>query len=86
MNQIQFGKSIIKYSIIKTKRVKTSQIVVDRDNDYKLVKLLADKINKSPILISDIVNLLEKEPELKKINEHIDFNEGQSKSIKEENN
>ena len=62
------------------------RFVVDRDNDYKLVKLLAEKINKSPILISDIVNLLEKEPELKKINEHIDFNEGQSKSIKEENN
>lgn len=62
------------------------RFVVDRDKDYKLVKLLADKINKFPILISDIVNLLEEEPELKKINEHIDFNEGQLKSINDESN
>ena len=62
------------------------RFVVDRDRDYELVKLIINKINKSPILISDIVTLLEKEPELRKINENIDFNEGQSKSIKEENN
>ena len=30
--KIHFGKSIIEYSVIKSKRTKTSQIVVDKDN------------------------------------------------------
>ena len=30
--KIQFGKSTIEYSVIKSKRTKTSQIVVDKDN------------------------------------------------------
>ena len=50
MNQIQFGKSIIKYSIIKTKRVKTSQIVVDRDN-----VIVRTPLSKSKLEIENIV-------------------------------
>jgi len=61
----------------------TYRFTIDKAEDYRLLKLLADKINKFPILISDIVNLLEEEPELKKINKNMDFNEGQLKSIKD---
>ena len=50
MNQIQFGKSIIKYSVIKTKRAKTSQIVVDRDN-----VIVRTPLAKSKSEIQDIV-------------------------------
>ena len=50
MNQIQFGKSIIKYSIIKTKRAKTSQIVVDRDN-----VIVRTPLSKSKLEIENIV-------------------------------
>jgi predicted metal-dependent hydrolase len=50
LNQIQFGKSIIKYSIIKTKRVKTSQIVVDRDN-----VIVRTPLSKSKLEIENIV-------------------------------
>lgn len=60
------------------------RFTVDRIEDYDLIKLLVNKINKSPILISDIISLLEKNPELKKINENIKFDEGQLKSLKEE--
>ena len=50
MNQIRFGKSIIKYSVIKTKRAKTSQIVVDRDN-----VIVRTPLSKSKSEIQDIV-------------------------------
>ena len=30
--QIKFGKSVIRYNLIKTKRIKTSQISIDKDN------------------------------------------------------
>jgi predicted metal-dependent hydrolase len=50
LNQIQFGKSIIKYSIIKTKRAKTSQIVVDRDN-----VIVRTPLSKSKFEIENIV-------------------------------
>ena len=43
MNQVKFGKSIIKYSIIKSKRAKTSQIVVDRDNVIVRTPLIKSK-------------------------------------------
>ena len=50
MNQIKFGKSTIKYSIIKTKRAKTSQIVVDRDN-----VIVRTPLSKSKLEIENIV-------------------------------
>jgi predicted metal-dependent hydrolase len=50
LNQIRFGKSIIKYSIIKTKRAKTSQIVVDRDN-----VIVRTPLSKSKLEIENIV-------------------------------
>jgi len=51
MNQkIQFGKSIIEYSVIKSKRTKTSQIVVDKDN-----VIVRTPLRKSKSEIQDIV-------------------------------
>jgi len=50
LNQIKFGKSTIKYSIIKTKRAKTSQIVVDRDN-----VIVRTPLSKSKLEIENIV-------------------------------
>ena len=39
--QIRFGKSIIQYNLIKTKRTKTSQISIDKDN--VIVRVPTDK-------------------------------------------
>jgi predicted metal-dependent hydrolase len=50
LNQIQFGKSTIRYSVIKTKRAKTSQIVVDRDN-----VIVRTPLSKSELDIEGIV-------------------------------
>lgn len=57
------------------------RFTVDRIEDYELVTLLSQKINKSPVLFSDILEIFEQQPKLKKINEHINFNEGQLRSL-----
>ena len=57
------------------------RFTVDRIEDYELVKLLSQKINKSPVLFSDILKIFKQHPEFKKINENINFNEGQLRSI-----
>ena len=57
---------------------------VDRENDLELVKLIAKKIKKRPILLSDILNLFEKEPELIRINEMNIPDEGYLKSLENE--
>jgi len=41
--KIKFGKSMIEYSIIKSKRTKTSQIVVDKDNVIVRTPLMKSK-------------------------------------------
>jgi len=48
--QIQFGKSKIHYSVIKSRRLKTSQIVVDKDN-----VIVRTPFKKSKSEIEDIV-------------------------------
>jgi len=58
--------------------------VVDREEDYILVKKIISKIDKEPILIKDILELFEREPELVDINAHIDKEEGNLRSAKED--
>ncbi len=41
---------------------------VDRENDFNLVQSLVMKIKKRPILMNDILELFEQQPDLKKIN------------------
>jgi len=49
---------------------------VDQIEDFKLVELIFKKIKKRPILMDDILELLENEPELLEINKNIDPFEG----------
>jgi len=55
---------------------------LDRQEDLDLIKKIIVKIDKNPILMNDILNLLSAEPDLVKINEHISQNEGMLKSLK----
>ena len=57
---------------------------VDRIDDLELVRLIVSKIKKRPILMKDIVDLFDKEPELIKINENVNREEGDLKSLKED--
>ena len=58
---------------------------LDREEDLNLIRKIIAKVNKNPILMSDILNLFSIEPELIKINEHIPQNEGMLKSLKKDN-
>jgi len=57
---------------------------VDRIEDLKLVRLIVSKIKKRPILMKNIVDLFNKEPELVKINKNVNRDEGEIKSLKED--
>lgn len=54
---------------------------VDRQNDLDLVRILTSKIKKRPILMSDILTILSKEPSLVKINENHIVDEGYINSL-----
>ncbi len=57
---------------------------VDRENDFNLVQSLLKKIKKRPVLMKDILELFEQQPNLKKINEDNVMNEGYLNSLKDE--
>jgi len=54
---------------------------VDRIEDFEFVKLIIERIDKSPILMNDVLQVLRNEPDLLKINSHIDPFERYKKSI-----
>jgi len=55
------------------------------EQDLQFVKAVVSKIPKRPILMKDIISLLEKEPDLVNINKDYIMDEGYLKSIKEDN-
>ena len=57
---------------------------MDYEEDLKFIKLVLQKISKRPILMMDILDLLKKEPELKKINSNHHPDEGYQKSLIED--
>ena len=62
------------------------RFAVDRPEDLELVKIIISKINKRPILVKDIVNLFNLEPELIKLNQDVNRSEGDEKSLKKMKN
>lgn len=57
---------------------------VDRTDDLELVRMIASKVKKRPILMKDIINLLTTEPNLIEINKDHIVDEGLLKSLKED--
>lgn len=57
---------------------------IDRKEDLELVRKIVSRIQKRPILMNDIVNLLKNDLELIKINENVSRNEGELKSMKKD--
>ena len=57
---------------------------VDRIEDLTLVRNIASKIKKRPILMGDIIDLFKKEPQLADINKNVNREEGTLKSLKED--
>jgi len=57
---------------------------LDRKEDLKFIREILKRIEKRPILMSDVISVLEREPHLSKINQKIDPNEGINKSKQED--
>ena len=62
------------------------RITVDEEEDLKLFEKLLSRINKSPIYLEDVLNVIKSEPGLLKINAQFERNEGYQKSLKEDEN
>ena len=61
------------YNLVNAKNLSHISFTVDKNDDLKLVRKIISKIQKRPILMKDILRLLEKEPELLKINKNHHF-------------
>ena len=57
---------------------------LDRKEDLEFIREIIKRIQKRPILMEDIISILEQEPHLLKINCNIDPNEGINKSKQED--
>jgi len=57
------------------------RVSLDRKEDYELIKIIVNEFEKRPILLQDIIKLFENKPELMRINEHIQHDEGMKKSL-----
>jgi spore coat polysaccharide biosynthesis protein SpsF len=65
-----------------SKNISNLRWTVDRKNDLKLVQTIIEKINHSPILLEDILNLYSQQPKLFEQNKPVIQNEGYVKSLK----
>jgi len=67
-----------------TRNLSQFRWAVDRMEDLELVKEIVSKIKKRPILMNEILKLLDTEPHLMKINRNVDRAEGNIKSLKDD--
>ena len=61
------------YNLVNTKNLSHISFTIDKNNDLKLVRKIISKIQKRPILMKDILKLLDKEPKLLEINKNHPF-------------
>lgn len=61
------------YNLINTKNLSHINFTINKNSDLKLVRKIISKIKKRPILMKDILKLLDKEPELLEINKNHPF-------------
>ena len=79
-HQNEFNLLSIEYS----KDLSNIGWAVDRIEDLELVNEIVSKITKRPILMNDILELFGKEPSLAEINKNVDRDEGNIKSLKDD--
>lgn len=69
------------FNITNKKNISNLRWTVDRKEDLDFVRVVVSKIKKSPILMTDILQLLEIEPQLVDINKNYVTDEGYLKSL-----
>ena len=77
-------KEFKKFNVTNSENFSNLRIVVDRKNDFQLIKQIFSKIEKQPILLKDILELFKKEPDIFSINKEYQTDEGYLKSLKED--
>lgn len=68
-------------SVENTENISNLHWTVDRKEDLDFVREIYKNINKTPILLSDILNVLKNKPELLEINKNTNSLEGYKKSL-----
>lgn len=61
------------YNLVNSKNLSHISFTIDRNNDLKFVRKIVSKIQNRPILMKDILKLIDKEPELLEINKNHPF-------------
>ena len=72
------------FNVMNSENLSNFRWAVDRIEDLRLVREIASKIHKNPILMRDILELFKNEPSLVEINKHVDKKESYAKSKKED--
>ena len=72
------------FNVKNSQNVSNLRWCIDTQNDLDVVKFLVNNIKKRPILTSDILKFLEKEPDILSLNEDHVINEGYFKSLKKD--
>ena len=71
-------------NVENSKNLSSLRWTVDTQNDLDFVRLIISKIQKTPTLMTDIQDILSKEPHLFDINKDHIIDEGYKKSISED--
>jgi len=74
------------FNVINDENLSQYRWAIDRIEDLALVREIVSKIKKRPILMKDVIELLKKEPQLVDINKNVSREEGNIKSLKEDEN
>lgn len=73
-----------KLNVTADKKYPIYRLTLDYDEDYKFIKSIYEGIEKLDFRLDDIIEFLNKNPELLKLNENYKINEGYIKSLKED--
>jgi spore coat polysaccharide biosynthesis protein SpsF len=86
-NYFENNQNLFKINNIKnSENLSHLRWVIDRKEDLELVREIVSKIKKRPILTLDIIKMFSEFPELIKINENVNREEGNLKSLQEDKN
>jgi len=73
-------------NVENTNDLSNLRLTVDREEDFKLIRIILSEISTRPILMDDIIKLLKRKPELIEINKKINSEEGYLRSLEEDQN
>ena len=79
---IRKSKEFKKKNVYSSKNYPLYRLTLDYPEDYEFIKNIYEGISKEMFFLENILECLDKNPELLKINQHLKINEGYVKSLK----